>query len=123
MCFCVALVLYNTLSTLKAAICAAHGAELAGNLSAYYLAEEIGAIYSGMMVAVPPRMWTKKFGQLSARSMAFSLKQLASHVKLDRFRKRTCGPKKPPPPRTGGLREKHVSTARLLNKRKHTVTA
>jgi len=123
LCFCVALVLYNTLSTLKAAICAAHGAELAGNLSAYYLAEEIGAIYSGMMVAVPPRMWTKKFGQLSTRSMAFSLKQLASHVKLDRFRKRTRGPKKPPPPRTGGLREKHVSTARLLNKRKHTVTA
>jgi IS4 transposase len=123
LCFCVALVLYNTLSALKAAIRAAHDDEAADQLSGYYLAEEIGAIYSGMMIAVPPRVWTKTFGQLSSRSLAFTLRQIASHVNPARFRKNKRGPKKPPPPRSGGIREKHVSTDRLLNQRKHIVTA
>jgi len=116
LCFCVGLLLYNTLSGLKAALRAVHG-EGAHNLSGYYLSEEIGAVYSGMMIAIRPGHWTKAFAQLTARQMANQLKDLAHHVNPTRFAKSKRGPKKPPPKRTGGLREKHVSTARLLEAR------
>ena len=122
LCFCVGLVLYNTMSGLKASLRNVHGDD-ATNLSGYYLAEEIGAVYTGMMIAISPRHWTKTFSQLTARQFAFHLKDIARHVDVKRFAKTTRGPKKPPPKRTGGLREKHVSTARLLNQRKSKVTA
>jgi IS4 transposase len=116
LCFCVGLLLYNTLSALKAALRSVH-AEAAQNLSGYYLSEEIGAVYSGMMIAIRPGHWTKAFSQLTARQMANQLKDLARYVNPARFGKSKRGPKKPPPKRTGGLREKHVSTARLLEAR------
>jgi len=116
LCFCVGLLLYNTLSALKAALRSVHG-EAAQNLSGYYLSEEIGAVYSGMMIAIRPAHWTKAFSQLTARQMANQLKDLAHYVNPARFGKSKRGPKKPPPKRTGGLREKHVSTARLLEAR------
>jgi hypothetical protein len=116
--FSVAVLTYNMYSTLKAALRAVHGEDAAPHkLSGYYLAEEIRAIYGGMMVVIPAATWTKTFGRLSARQLAGVLKQFASHVNPKRFHKRTRGPKKPPPRRTGGLREKHVSTYRLLKTR------
>jgi IS4 transposase len=116
LCFCVGLVLYNTLSALKAALRSVHG-EAAQNLSGYYLSEEISAVYSGMMIAIRPVHWTKAFAQVTARQMANQLKDLAYNVNPARFAKSKRGPKKPPLKRTGGLREKHVSTARLLEAR------
>ena len=123
LCFCVGLVLYNTMSGLKAALRSVHGDDDAANLSGYYLAEEISAVSTGMMIAIGARHWTKAFSQLTARQFARQLQQIARHVDIKRFAKTTRGPKKPPPKRTGGLREKHVSTARLLNQRKSKVTA
>lgn len=113
--FGVAVLTYNMLSTMKAALRSVHGEDAAVHkLSGYYLAEEISAIYGGMMVAIPPGTWAKTFGSLTARQLASVLKDIASHVNPQRFHKQTRGPKKPPPTRTGGLREKHVSSARLL---------
>ena len=48
--FCVALVSYNVLSTVKAALRAAHGAdEITEAFSGYYLADEVRMSYRGMM--------------------------------------------------------------------------
>jgi IS4 transposase len=116
LCFSVGIVLYNTLSALKAAIQAEHPE--APPLSGYYLAEEIGAVYAGMIIAIRPSLWVQTFGTLPPREMATCLKQIAAHVNPHRFRKRSRSPKKPPLARTGGIREKHVSTARLLANRK-----
>jgi hypothetical protein len=116
LCFCLGVVLYNTLSTLKAAMRSVHG-NAADNLSGYYLAEEISAIYSGMMIAIPASQWTKAFAEKTAVQMAAELRRLARHVDPARFAKTKRGPKKPPPKRTGGIREKHVATARLLQQR------
>jgi hypothetical protein len=116
LCLSVGVVLYNTLSALKAAIAAEHPA--APPLSGYYLAEEIAAVHTGMMIAIRPSIWTKAFGSLTPRQVAACLRHVATYVTPQRFRKRTRGPKQKPPPRTGGLREKHVSTARLLASRK-----
>lgn len=119
----VALLTYNAISTAKAALRAAHGEEAAPKkISGYYLAGEIGAAYHGMMIAIPPRAWTRQFADLTVARMASILKQLAEHVQLRQFRKHTTSPKKPPPKRSSGRKQKHVSTARLLAKRK-TATA
>lgn len=117
--FCVALQTYNVVSVVKTSLRVAHrDPSLVTELSGYYLAEEIAATYWGMMIAIKPSHWTKAFAQLTAAELAELLKQLASKVDVRRFKKHKRGPKKPPPKRTGGLREKHVSTARLLEQRK-----
>ncbi len=116
--FCVALLTYNVLSVIKAATRSAHkNPSLLMDLSGYYLAEEIAATYWGMTIAIEPRHWSHAFAQLTATELARLLKELAVKVDVSRFKKHKRGPKKPPPKRRGGLREKHVSTARLLNQR------
>ena len=116
--FCVGLYVLNILNVLKAAMRSAHrDPSLLTELSGYYLAGEISSIYQGMMIAIEPRQWTGVFADLSTPEMATLLKQLARKVDVRRFRKKTRGPKKPPPKRRGGYREKHVSTARLLAER------
>jgi IS4 transposase len=122
--FCVAIVTYNVLSTIKAAIRVAHEEPaLLTELSGYYLAEEVAATYGGMMIAIEPRQWTHSFARLTVEEMAALLLDLATHVDPNRFRKRHRGPKKPPPAKTGGYPHKHVSTARLLAQRKLPMTA
>lgn len=117
--FCIALTTYNVLSTIKAAMRSAHrDPSLLFELSGYYLAEEISATYWGMVIAIEPSHWTKQFGGVSAKELATCLLALAANADPRRFKKRHRGPKKPPPPRTGGLREKHVATKRLLDQRK-----
>lgn len=125
--FCVALLAYNVISVVKTALAAAHGAALPRErVSGYYLAGEIGATYHGMLVAVPPRTW-QRFGNLTPAQLAHVLLHLAHNVRPDRFLKNIRGPKKPRPKRISGARDHHVSTARLLAKRKqrklHALTA
>lgn len=117
--YCVALLTYNMQSALKGALRQAHGdrAEMQ-RLSTYYLADEIRSAYRGMMIAIGAPHWTRAFGGLSPPEMAKTMATLASGVRVDQFYKTTRGPRHPPPVRTGGLREKHVSTKRLLKGRK-----
>jgi hypothetical protein len=116
--FCLALTTYNVLSTIKAAMRSAHrDPTLLLDLSGYYLAEEISATYWGMIIAIEPAHWTRQFAEATPAEMAACLRALAANANPNRFRKRRRGPKHPPPTRTGGLREKHVSTKRLLDQR------
>ena len=56
--FCVALVAYNALAVVKAALRNVHGDETIDNeLSGYYLAGNIARTYDGMMIAVAPEDW------------------------------------------------------------------
>jgi hypothetical protein len=127
--FCVALLVYNIVSVVKTALVAAHGPALERNrISGYYLAGEIAATYQGMMIAVPAKHWQRLFGPLTALELAQILKFLEAKVRPDRFRKNIRGPRKPRPQnRISGRRNHHVSTARILSKRKptkmHAVTA
>ena len=126
--FCVAVLVYNTVSVIKGALAAVHGRKLKReDLSGYYLAGELAATYNGMMIAVPPKEWTRRFASVSAVKLAAILKTLAAKVRPDRFRKNRRGPKKPRPKRITGKRYHHVSTARILAQRKqpktHAVTA
>jgi IS4 transposase len=113
--FSLAVVLYNLLSTVKASLSKVHGEELPRcRISGYYLAEEISASYRGMMIAVPPATWARRFSRMSPHAMARVLCDLATHARPEQFRKTQRGPKKPRPKRSSGRRNHHVSTARLL---------
>lgn len=122
--YSIALLSYNMQSALKGALHQAHGDRVPmQRLSTYYLADEIRCTYRGMMIAIPAPHWRRKFAGLSPEDMATILMQLACEVRVEQFQKTTRGERKPPPARTGGLREKHVSTQRLLETRNSRETA
>jgi Transposase DDE domain len=116
--FCTGLAAYNVLSAVKAALRSVHGEEkIDTELSGYYVADEIAGTYRGMMIAIPAEEWLV-FGTLTVAGWGSVLRELASRVQLDKFRKHPRGPKKPRPKRQSDRRKPHVSTAKLLAERK-----
>jgi hypothetical protein len=116
---CVAFLTCNVISVVKSAMATVPRGLKREQVSGYYLASEIAATYHGMMIAVSPRLWRREFAQLRPSELAAILKALAATIRPDRLRKNVRGPRKPRPRnRTSGARNHHVSTARLLAKRK-----
>jgi hypothetical protein len=115
--FCLALVAYNAVSLIKAALRSAHGRQkVHDEVSSYYLSLEIGRTYDGMMMAIPAPHWAL-LRELSDKELANVLRELASSVTLSRYQKHPRGPKKKLPERTAYQNGKHVSTAKLLAQR------
>jgi IS4 transposase len=119
--FCVALVSYNVLSTVKAALRAVHGEEVvAQDISGYYVAEEVTMTHRGMMIAIPEDEWVV-FPEMAPAELAGVLVELAGAVRLPAYRKHPRGPKKPKPKKQSGAKIKHVATAKVLaNRQKRT---
>jgi IS4 transposase len=116
--FCVALVAFNILSVVKAALRAVHGVEkIETVLSSYYLADEIAGTYRGMLIAIPEKHW-EVFTTMTTAQLVRVLKELATNVDLTKLTKHTRGPKKPKPRRQRKRGVTHVATARILAKRK-----
>jgi len=115
--FCVALVAYNVLSTIKAALRSVHGDEkIAEEVSGYYIADEIQMTHRGMMIAIPEDEWVE-FHDLPPVKLANLLVRLARSVSLPKLRKHPRGPKKPKPVKQSGAKIKHVATAKILKDR------
>jgi hypothetical protein len=115
--FCVAVLAFNVLAVVKAALRAVHGVKkIEEVLSTYYLTDEIAGTHRGMMIAIPQKHWTV-FARMSPTRFANVLKQLARKVDLAKLRKHPRGPKKPKPRRRRSRRVTHVATAKLLAKR------
>lgn len=116
--FCLALMAYHAVSVVKAALRAAHGREtVEQNISGYYLSLELTQTYEGMMIAIPASNWTV-FRELTPAEMAETLRTLAANANLRRYQKHPRGPKKPPPKKSKYKNGGHVSTAKLIAKRK-----
>jgi hypothetical protein len=112
--FCVALLAYNVLAVVKAALRSVHGEEkIADEVSGYYLAGHLERTYDGMMIAIPEDEW-RIFQTMSTKRFIRILQQLVGKVDLAKFRKHKRGPKKPRQKRTHNSKQPHVSTARLL---------
>jgi hypothetical protein len=119
-CFCVGLAAYNVLSVLKGALRAAHGEKkVTEEVSGYYIANEIARTYNGMMIAIPEEEWIV-FAEMTVTEFARVLKALAQGVRLETLKKHPRGPKKPVIKKPKNNKEPHVSTARLLEKKKRT---
>ncbi len=111
--YAVALLTYNVLSVVKAALRVAHGPKLIDNqISTYYLADEVAGMWRGMEVAIPGERWQQTFGRMDTETLAEELISIAGHAKPQRYPKQHRGPKKPPPKRHG--KKPHISTARVL---------
>lgn len=116
--FCIALVAYNVLAAVKAALRSVHGTEkIEAEISSYYLADEIKGTYRGMMIAIPPEEW-RVFQNMTFTELSQILKHLAGLVKLRAFRRHPRGSKKPQPKRTYLKNRPHISTAKILNQKK-----
>jgi hypothetical protein len=116
--FSLALIAYNVMSVIKAALRSVHGAEIIEQeVSGYYVANELSGVYQGMMIAIPEKYW-QVFGRMKSLEFAEVLLYLASKVNLRRYKKHPRGPKKPVPPRTYDKKHPHVSTFRLIAARK-----
>jgi len=112
--FSMALVTYNILATLRAALGSVHGVEkIEAGLSNFYLVDEIQGTYRGMMIAIPAFEW-EIFTTFSSEKIAQFLQQLATGVNLKQFLKATRNPKKPKAPLIFDKKQGHVSTTRLL---------
>jgi IS4 transposase len=115
--FCVALVSYNVLSTIKAALRSVHGeAVVEEQVSGFYVADEIQMTHRGMMIAIPEDEWVV-FHDLPPVELAQVLVRLAQSVSLPKLRKHPRGPKKPKPKKQSGAKIKHVATAKILKAR------
>jgi hypothetical protein len=116
--FCVALVSYTILSTIKAALSGEHGTQtVEEKVSGYYLADEIEMTYRGMMIAIEEKEWLV-FRDATPSQLARLLKALARNVKMSKYLKHPRGPKIPKVKLKSDPKSPHVSTARLIAKRK-----
>ncbi len=112
--FCLALVAYNLLAVVLAALRSVHGEDTVDqDVSLYYIANEISTTYKGMMIAIPALEWDL-FYSMNRADLAAILLELARRVRLQAFRKRPRRPQKPHPKGEKMSRKGHVSTAKLL---------
>ncbi|HKB39125.1 MAG TPA: transposase [Gemmataceae bacterium] len=115
--FALALVMYNVLAILRAAIDAAHGRGTSQTLSHYYLALEIAQATDGMLVALAASRWAG--GEAgSSEALAQQLVRIAAGMDLGYYAKSTRGPKKPKPKPQHVRHNVHVSTKKVLDQRR-----
>jgi IS4 transposase len=115
--FSTAVLAYNVLAVLQAAVEAEHDLAARGiELSSYFVAGEVKAYYAGMIVAVPPAVWAT-FDAQSPAEVSDALRGIAAHVDPRALRKH---PRKPKPKLKKGYAsrasvQRHVATARVLS--------
>src|SRR4051812_8806877 len=114
--FCMALVAYNIMATVKAALRSAHGEAAVEALSGYHLAEEVRMCHRGMMRALPKDEWVE-FQEMSPSELGQVLVDWARATSLSEYAKSTRGPKKPKPAKQSGAKIKHVATSKILKAR------
>src|SRR5262245_14143601 len=83
--FCLALVAYNMLAVVMAALRSVHGAEpIDQELSLYYVANDIAQTYHGMMIAIPEDEW-RVFSRMRLAGMVATPKGVAPTAPLKRY--------------------------------------
>src|SRR5438552_3371252 len=121
--FCLALVAYNMMAVVLAALRSVHGEPIIEHdVSLYYMTNELATTYTGMMIAIPEHEW-RVFSSMSLAAMGETLLALARKVCLRALRKSPRGPKKPRPKRAKDSKRSHVATAKLLMNRKGNLVA
>ena len=110
-----AMVVFNVLGVVKAALRAAHGAEVQAKLSSHAMATHMRAMAQSLDDIVEPEDW-EVFNEASTPEMAQWLLEQAARVPLARYAKapaRKTAPK-PAVKRAHDPKKPHVSLAKLL---------
>lgn len=127
--FCLAVVMYNAMSVVLAALRATHPevAPTSGGtgtakkeitFSFFYLADEISGVTRGMVIAIPAQHWIDAFAKLTAQQLAKKLLWLARRVDVEEFLTNPYGPQQRRKQRKMTTRGGNVSTHRILQNRK-----
>ena len=115
--FGVAVMAYNVLSVLQAAIEACHNPLGTGfEISTYYLASEVKSNYGGMVIAVPQKAW-EEYDLQSDQELSDTLLRLAEQVNPKTLRKHKRAPTKKKAKKgyvPGEVARRHIATARVL---------
>jgi hypothetical protein len=112
--FAMSAVAGHALAVLRGNLRAAHGEEIAAEVSLFALVDEVAEVYPGMILAVPPADWPRTVVS-GAEAVAAVLNDLADRVPVHRMFRCRRGPKKPRPKRSRGNRVHHVSNKKLLD--------
>ena len=115
--FCIAMLAYNCRQVLLAALYAEHEQEDVEQMSQYQVSIDTVSPMEGMLTAINEQEWEELTPQ-DPRGVAIFLRRVSRHVDVSAYRKSVRGPKKPPPKRKRCKAGTHVSTHRLLEKRK-----
>jgi hypothetical protein len=127
--FCLAVVMYNAMSVVLAALRATHP-EVATTSTAsgtanknitfsfYYLADEISGVSRGMAIAIPAEYWTNAFAKLTPKQLGKKLLWMARQVNVEQFLTNPYGPQRRRKERKMTTRGGHVSTHQILQERK-----
>jgi hypothetical protein len=116
--FAVAVCGFNVLSTLRAALRSAHGAEFVeAEVSAFHVAEQARTPWRGLQVLLLAAGWCN-WHRVSLADFTKELLRLATLFPMNAVRKAIRGPKKERPPKTANAAKKHISTQRILAKTK-----
>ena len=114
--FGVAVVAYNVLAVIQAAVSAAHDLDAMGlEVSTFYVADDVRSDYRGMTIAITSQTWAK-FDDQSPAALVRTLLAIAAKLDPRTVRKH---PRKPKPKAKPGYAPKasvqrHVSTAKVL---------
>jgi IS4 transposase len=114
--FGLAVVAFNVLTVIEAAVAAAHDLQETGiEVSTYYVADDVRTDYRGMLIAIDPQVWSA-FDVQSSTALAQTLRMIAAHVDPLTLRKH---PRAPKPPKHKGYASaaavrRRVATARVL---------
>jgi hypothetical protein len=111
-----AVVAFNGLGVVKAALRAAHGLEAVEQVSGYYLAIELGNVAESLDAMLDAQDWAV-FHIVPLATFAAWLRAQAARIDLRRDRKSRRGPKKPAPQKCHDPKRPHVSVARVLAQR------
>jgi hypothetical protein len=115
--FCMAMMAFNCMQVLTAALYAEHEEEDVDAMSRYHMSIDIVSPMEGMLTAINEQEWEALTPQ-SISGIASFLCKVSRHVNVRSYRKSVRGPKKPPPKRKRCKAGTHVSTHRLLEERK-----
>jgi hypothetical protein len=119
--FALAVVAYNVVMVIQAALASGLGEEIATTgLSSYHMATEVAAKSDGLAIAVPATTW-EGLARLPMAEFARWLHTLAGTMDWRRYRKNPRGPKKPPTVKRT-QRGAHRSTARELEEHRQRKT-
>lgn len=116
--FAMAVLAWNAYAVVQAALRSTHGEQkIDDELSDEHFIRDVVITQTGMDIAVDPAAW-EHYRTLPSTRFAQALEHLAKRIDLKRYPKHKRGPKKPRPKQTSGRKNHHISTAKLLAKKK-----
>lgn len=115
--FCLALVASNAVALIRATLRTVHPESEVSAMSSYYMANEIRETMPGMMIALPPEKW-EDYRDLNPDKLVEVLRFIAKYIKVEKYKKAVRGPKKPPAPKGEYKKGEHISTYKLIKKRR-----